>query len=179
MARIGLISDTHGLLRPEAVAFLRGCDHIVHGGDVGSADVLSRLSAIAPTTVVRGNNDREPWADALAGSELVQIEDVRIYALHDLSDLDIEPSAAGVQVVVSGHSHKPALERRDGILYINPGSAGPRRFSLPVSVAELIVAGSEVSARIVDLEAGSAMASIATHKGKPKRRGLGRTIRKA
>ena len=132
--------------------FLRGCDHIVHGGDIGSADVLSRLSAIAPTTAVRGNNDRESWADAVPESERFRIEDVVIYALHDLAELDIEPSAAGVHVVVSGHSHKPAIERRDGVLYVNPGSAGPRRFSLPVSVAELIVAGSKMCARIVHLE---------------------------
>ena len=156
MARIGLISDTHGLLRPEAVAFLRGCDHIVHGGDIGSADVLSRLAAIAPITVVRGNNDRGSWADAVAESERFRIEDVVIYALHDLADLDIEPSAAGVHVVVSGHSHKPGSQRREGVLYINPGSAGPRRFSLPVSVAELIVAGSKVSTRIVHREVSSA-----------------------
>ena len=156
MARIGLISDTHGLLRPEAIAFLRGCDHIVHGGDIGSADVLTQLAALAPVTAVRGNNDRGPWANRLAETELLRVGDVLIHALHDLADLDIEPLAAGVHVVVSGHSHKPAIERREGILYVNPGSAGPRRFSLPVTVAELVLDGSSVAARIVRLDVGSA-----------------------
>ncbi|MGH8588433.1 MAG: metallophosphoesterase family protein [Gammaproteobacteria bacterium] len=151
MARIGLISDTHGLLRPEAVAFLRGCDHIVHGGDIGHAGILAQLSTLAPLTAVRGNNDKGAWAEALAETEFVQLDEVFIYALHDVAQLDIDPNAAGVHVVVSGHSHKPSIERRDGVLYVNPGSAGPRRFQLPISVAELIVAGQAVSARLVEL----------------------------
>ena len=151
MARIGLISDTHGLLRPEAVSFLRGCDHIVHGGDIGSADILAQLATLAPCTAVRGNNDKGPWAEALAASEFVQIGEVFLYAVHDIAHIDIEPNGAGVRVVVSGHSHKPSVEERDGVLYVNPGSAGPRRFSLPVSVAELVVHGQSVSARIVEL----------------------------
>ena len=152
MARVGLISDTHGLLRPEAVAFLQGCDHIVHGGDIGHAEVLSKLSSLAPVTAVRGNNDRGAWAEGLAETELFKFGEVFIYALHDLAQLDIEPVAAGVHVVVSGHSHKPLVEQREGVLYVNPGSAGPRRFNLPISVAELTITGQAVSARIVNLE---------------------------
>lgn len=149
--RVGLISDTHGLLRPEALTFLEGSDHIVHGGDVCDASVLETLAAIAPVTAVRGNNGRGPWASRLRETERVQIGGISVYAIHDLADLDIEPSAAGVQVVVSGHSHKPSVERRDGILYVNPGSAGPRRFKLPVSIGELTVTGRSVSARLVEL----------------------------
>jgi putative phosphoesterase len=151
MARIGLISDTHGLLRPEAIAFLRGCDHIVHGGDIGHARILSELSALAPVTAVRGNNDKGAWAELLADTELVQLGKFLLYALHDITQMDFDPGAAGVHVVVSGHSHKPSMERRDGVLYVNPGSAGPRRFRLPVSVAELVVDGHAVSARLVEL----------------------------
>lgn len=149
--RIGLISDTHGLLRPEALAFLQGSDHIVHGGDICDAGVLDALSAIAPLTAVRGNNDHGSWASRLRETELVRLGDVFVYAIHDLAQLDIDPGAAGVQVVVSGHSHKPAIERREGVLYVNPGSAGPRRFRLPISVAELTITASSVSARIVEL----------------------------
>src|ERR1700756_978892 len=151
MARIGLISDTHGLLRPEALAFLQGCDHIIHGGDIGDAQILKRLSAVAPVTAVRGNNDRGPWAARVAQTELVRIGEIFIYALHDLAQLDIEPKAAGVGVVVSGHSHRPLVDHRDGVLYVNPGSAGPRRSPLPISAAELVVAGRSVSARLVQL----------------------------
>jgi uncharacterized protein len=148
--RIGLISDTHGLLRPEVLAFLQGSDHIVHGGDVCDAGVLDRLRAIAPVTAVRGNNDRGGWAAGLRQSELVRLGDVFVYAVHDLADIDIEPRAAGVQVVVSGHSHRPSIEERDGVLYVNPGSAGPRRFRLPISAGELTVESGRVSARVVD-----------------------------
>lgn len=169
MLRIGLISDTHGLLRPEALSFLRGCDHIVHGGDIGHADVLAQLSAIAPLTAVRGNNDTGPWADALAETELVRIGEIFVYALHDIAQLDIDPGAAGVHVVVSGHSHKPAVERRDGVLYVNPGSAGPRRFKLPIAVAELMVDERNVSARVVEL-AVEATARRARLPSKARRR---------
>jgi uncharacterized protein len=150
--RIGLISDTHGLLRPEVLDFLRGSDHIVHGGDVCDAGVLEKLRAIAPVTAVRGNNDRGAWAAALNESELVRLGDVFLYAIHDLAEIDIEPHAAGVQVVVSGHSHRPAIDERDGVLYVNPGSAGPRRFRLPISAAELTVEGARVSARLVEFD---------------------------
>jgi uncharacterized protein len=152
MTRVGIISDTHGLLRPEALAFLKGCDHIIHGGDIGHADILSKLSAIAPVTAVRGNNDKGAWAEAIAETELFAIDGAYIYVIHDLALLDIEPSAAGVQVVVSGHSHKPGIDHRDRVMYVNPGSAGPRRFRLPVAVAELTIVDGSVSARIVELE---------------------------
>jgi hypothetical protein len=152
MTRIGLISDTHGLLRPEALAFLRGCDHIVHGGDIGGPQILTQLSAIAPVTAVRGNNDRQPWADAVPDTDMVEVDGVFIYALHILEELDIDAAAAGVQVVVTGHTHRPRIETRDDVLYINPGSAGPRRFSLPISIGELIVEGGAITPRIVDLE---------------------------
>ncbi|MGJ7569085.1 metallophosphoesterase family protein [Variovorax sp. RB2P76] len=151
MLRIGLISDTHGLLRPQAVAALRGSDFIVHGGDIGNAGILDALRAMAPLTVVRGNNDREPWAEGIAETERVAFGGVHLHALHDLAQLDIDPAAAGVRVVVSGHSHKPKIEERGGVLYVNPGSAGPRRFTLPIAVAELLIDGDAVSARIVEL----------------------------
>ncbi|MEZ2292422.1 metallophosphoesterase family protein [Variovorax sp. RCC_210] len=151
MIRVGLISDTHGLLRPQAVEALRGSDFIVHGGDIGNAGILEALRAMAPLTVVRGNNDREPWADGIAETECVAFGGIGLYAIHDLSQLDIDPVADGVRVVVSGHSHKPKVEERDGVLYVNPGSAGPRRFSLPIAVAELTIDGDAVSARIVEL----------------------------
>jgi uncharacterized protein len=151
MLRIGLISDTHGLLRPEAGSFLRGCDHIVHAGDIGSHEVLEELSALAPTTAVRGNNDQGPWTEALSETELLQLGKVCLYVIHDLSQLDIDPQATGVGVVVSGHSHRPLIQKRSGVLYINPGSAGPRRFKLPIAVGEIIVAGRSVTPRIVEL----------------------------
>jgi putative phosphoesterase len=138
-------------LRPEAKAFLHGCDHIVHGGDITDQDVLDQLAELAPVTAVRGNNDRGPWADSLRETEFVKIGEVFVYAIHDLAELDIEPKAAGVQVVVSGHSHKPSIEEREGVLFVNPGSAGPRRFKLPIAVGELIINGSSVSARIVEI----------------------------
>ena len=149
--RIGLISDTHDLLRPEALAFLAGSDRIVHGGDVCRPEVLEALAAIAPVVAVRGNNDRGAWAARLRESELVEVGGVWLYAIHDLAQLDIDPAAAGVAVVVSGHSHRPSVERRDGVLFVNPGSAGPRRFSLPISVGELTVVDGAVSARTVTL----------------------------
>ena len=147
--RIGLISDTHGLLRPEVLDFLRGSDHIVHGGDVCDPSVLEALRAVAPLTAVRGNNDRGAWAESLRESELVRLGEIFLYAIHDLAEIDIEPLAAGVRVVVSGHSHRPSVEERDGVLYVNPGSAGPRRFRLPIAAAELAIEGERVAAKIV------------------------------
>lgn len=141
MLRIGLISDTHGLLRPEAEAFLHGCHRIVHAGDIGHAGILERLAAIAPVTAVRGNNDTGTWAEAIREHELLDAGGVRLYVIHDLAQLDIDTSAMGVHVVVSGHSHKPMVASRNGVLFVNPGAAGPRRFKLPVSVGELLVAG--------------------------------------
>jgi hypothetical protein len=172
MLRIGLISDTHGLLRPEAKAFLRGCDHIIHAGDITGPDILEELATLAPVTAVRGNNDRGAWADALRETELIAIGEIFVYAIHDLAQLDIEPSAARVQVVVSGHSHMPSLEDREGVLFVNPGSAGPRRFALPISVAELTVTGSSVSARTVELTSGNTKTSVVTRG----RSGLGRAL---
>jgi uncharacterized protein len=149
--RVGLISDTHGLLRPEALAFLAGSDHIVHAGDICEPGVLDALAAIAPVTAVRGNNDRGAWAERLRDTELVQAGEVWLYAIHDRAQIDIDPVAAGVGVLVFGHSHQPSVEERDGVLYVNPGSAGPRRFRLPISVGELTVLGRSVSARTVEL----------------------------
>jgi uncharacterized protein len=151
--RVGLVSDTHGLLRPEARAFLAGCDYIVHGGDVGDADILDALAHMAPLIAVRGNNDTQVWAARLAQTELVRVGGIFLYVIHNLEELDIDPVAAGVRVVVSGHSHQPKVEERAGILYVNPGSCGPRRFKLPISAGELTVSGSAVNARIVDLAA--------------------------
>ena len=150
--RVGLISDTHGLLRPQAVDFLRGSDLIVHGGDICDGAMLTALAAIAPVIAVRGNNDHGAWAEPLRESELFRIGDAFIYAIHDVAAIDIDPRAAGVQVVVSGHSHRPSVRHDDGVLYVNPGSAGPRRFKLPISVGELTIAGASVTARTVELE---------------------------
>lgn len=149
--RIGLVSDTHGLLRPEALAFLAGSDHIVHGGDIGGPEILERLAQLAPLTVVRGNNDTAAWAGALPETATLELGGVRLLAIHDLKALLLDPHAAGVRVVVSGHSHKPACNERDGVLYVNPGSAGKRRFSLPISAAELLVDDRRVEARLVTL----------------------------
>ena len=152
--RVGLISDTHGLLRPDARAFLIGCDYIVHGGDIGEPEILDELAAIAPLIAVRGNNDTQPWAAHLPVTELIRVGNVFVYVIHNLAELDLDPGAAGIRVIVSGHSHKPMLEERDGVLYVNPGSSGPRRFKLPISVGEIVVSGSAVSARLVDLSGG-------------------------
>ncbi len=149
--RIGVLSDTHGLLRPEARAFLIGSDYIVHGGDVGGAQIIDELAGMAPLIAVSGNNDTQPWATRLRETELIRIGNLFAYVIHDLAELDIDPGAAGVRVVISGHSHKPMVAERDGILYVNPGSCGPRRFNLPVSIGEILVDGGSVSARTIDL----------------------------
>jgi putative phosphoesterase len=149
--KIGLISDTHDLLRQEARDALSGVAHILHAGDICGADVLTELAAIAPVTAVRGNNDRGAWARTLQTTARVELGGCSIYMVHDLSELDIEPRAAGVQAVISGHSHKPRIEERDGVLFVNPGSAGPRRFTLPVSVAFLEIISGRVSARLQTL----------------------------
>jgi len=151
MTRIGVISDTHGLLRPEATAFLQGCDFIVHAGDIGDAAVLAALAAIAPLTAVRGNNDNGKWAEIVPERDVLKVGENFLYVMHDLSELDLDPAAAGFRVVVSGHSHRPSIEEKNGVLYLNPGSAGPRRFKLPVAVAELQIAGASVEAHIVEL----------------------------
>jgi putative phosphoesterase len=136
---IGLISDTHGLLRKEAVLALQGCELIVHAGDVGQLEILDALRAIAPVVAVRGNVDSAPWAQILPLVEVVEASGVRLYVLHNLSDLDLNPRLAGFDVVVTGHTHRPVQFEKDGVLYINPGSAGPRRFELPTMVARLRV----------------------------------------
>lgn len=149
---VGVISDTHGLVRPEALAALAGSDLILHAGDIGSAEVLAALGAIAPVTAVRGNNDRDAWADALPETESIEIGGVRIYLLHDLKTLAIDPKAAGIGVVISGHSHRPGKEIRDGVLYFNPGSAGPRRFRLPIAVGRLTVERGAVHSELVMID---------------------------
>lgn len=147
---IGVISDTHGLLRPQAIQALRGSEHIVHAGDVGAREILEELEAIAPVTAIRGNVDKQAWA-GVPETELVELGGVSIYVLHDLAKLDLKPEAAGVKVVISGHSHVPKQETRHGVLYFNPGSAGPRRFKLPITVGKLLIAGGEVSGEIVKI----------------------------
>jgi hypothetical protein len=148
---VGVISDTHGLVRPEAVKALAGSGLIIHAGDVGGPEVLEELGRIAPVVAVRGNNDRGAWAEALAEYEAVEVNESFVYVLHDLKELDIAPAAAGFRVVVSGHSHKPLIEERRGVLYLNPGSAGPRRFKLPVTLAHLRVSADGASAEIINL----------------------------
>ena len=148
---IGVISDTHRLLRPEAVAALRGCERIIHAGDVGAFEILDQLSGLAPVTPIRGNIDRGEWARKLPETEVVEVGGVSIYVLHDLAKLDIKPQAAGFTVVIYGHSHTPRQEVRDGVLYFNPGSAGPRRFKMPVTVGRLTVEGGTVQPEIVKI----------------------------
>jgi len=150
--RIGLVSDTHGLVRPAALDYLRGSDHIIHAGDIGKPEVLDAFGTLAPVTAIRGNIDSGEWAKGLPEVREETIGRVRILVLHDLKQLDRNPAAAGIRVVVSGHSHKPAVDERDGVLYINPGSAGPRRFSLPVTAGDLLVSLDLVTPKIVELE---------------------------
>ncbi|TZF89902.1 metallophosphoesterase family protein [Cognatilysobacter lacus] len=149
--RIGLIADTHGLLRPEAVAALRGCNHILHAGDIGGADVLAGLEAVAPVTSIRGNNDTAAWASALPDTRLVHLGGIDIYMLHELKSLAEPLPAECIHVIVAGHSHKPLIEMRGHVLVVNPGSAGRRRFTLPVTVGELRVDAGRVAARILPL----------------------------
>jgi len=150
--KVGLISDTHGLLRPQALEALAGTDFILHAGDVGAEGVLEALARLAPVRAVRGNVDRGGWAARLPETEFVEAGGTLIYLLHDLNALDLEPAAAGVGVVLSGHSHQPAVFERAGVLYVNPGSAGPRRFRLPVSVGWLHLGEGGPRAEIVELE---------------------------
>ena len=151
-ARIGVISDTHGLIRPQAVQALQGMDLLIHAGDIGKPEVLEALRAVAPVVAVRGNNDTEPWAKELPETEVVEVGHVCIYVLHDVKTLDLDPAAAGFRVVISGHSHRPSIEERGGVLFLNPGSAGPRRFKLPIAVARLQVHGTSVDAAVITLE---------------------------
>ena len=149
---VGVISDTHGLVRPEAIAGLAGVELIIHAGDIGSPQVMVALERIAPLRAIRGNNDRDDWARRWPETDVVQVGAVSIYVLHDLARLDLDPRAAGIQVVISGHSHRPKAERRDGLLYLNPGSAGPRRFRLPICLARMRITGTEVGYDFVELE---------------------------
>ena len=148
---VGVIADPHGLMRPEAAVALAGSELIVHAGDVGSAEVLDTLREIAPVVAVRGNNDNGAWAVALPAAEIVEIGGIVLYVLHDLRELDLDPAAAKFHVVIAGHSHRPRIDRRNGVMFLNPGSAGPRRFTLPVAVARLRVHGGRVQVEIVEL----------------------------
>jgi len=164
---VGVISDTHGLLRWEAVAALRGVDRIVHAGDIGGPDVLDGLAGIAPVVAVRGNNDRGAWAGALPETEAVEVGGAWLYVLHDRKALDLDPRAAGFAAVIAGHSHQPLSERRDGVLHVNPGSAGPRRFRLPVAVGRLTIESGKIRARVVELHGGSGGARAWRQPGGP------------
>jgi uncharacterized protein len=149
---IGVLSDTHGLLRPEAIDALRGSDYIIHAGDVGDPAILDRLTESAPVTAIRGNVDHGDWAAKMPATNVLEIGAVSIYILHNLADLDLKPEAAGFAAVISGHTHKPKQQIKNGVLYFNPGSAGPRRFKLPVSLGKLIVADGQIRAEIVILD---------------------------
>lgn len=151
--RVGLVSDTHGLLRPPVLDWLQGCDHLLHAGDICDAAVLEALGRIAPVTAVRGNNDWGPWADRLEEGALVTLAGVAIFVVHDLAHLPRHAKARAARVVVSGHSHKPLAQERDGQLFVNPGSAGPRRFKLPISAGELRIEDGQVTAHLREFAA--------------------------
>jgi putative phosphoesterase len=146
--RIGLISDTHNLMRPEAKLALAGVDRILHAGDICGPKVLGELRQIAPVVSVRGNNDHGPWAESMPAAEAIEIGGVSIYILHDLNEIDLDPKAAGFRVVISGHSHRPAIYEKEGVLFVNPGSAGPRRFTLPVSLGFIEISTGGVNAKL-------------------------------
>jgi len=150
--KVGVISDTHGLLRPEAVELLRGSEHIIHAGDIGSPEIIPALEKIAPVTAIRGNVDTQPWARRFAETEVVEVAGLHIYVIHDVNALDLNPRAAGFAAVISGHSHQPKQEMKDGVLYFNPGSAGPRRFSLPVSIGRLQISRQGIQGSLHTLE---------------------------
>ena len=148
---IGLISDTHGLLRPEALAALEGCELILHAGDIGAPEIIEQLRNIAPVHAIRGNVDTGAWASAFPETTVVETSAARIYMLHDVNQLDLDPSVAGFHIVLSGHSHKPARTERNGVLYLNPGSAGPRRFNLPITVARLDLTANPWAVEFIEL----------------------------
>jgi hypothetical protein len=152
---VGVISDTHGLLRAEAVEAMRGSDLILHAGDVGNQEILVELEKIAPVTAVRGNVDKDAWSRKLPLTDVVEVGGVSIYLLHILDELDLKPEVAGFRAVVYGHSHKPQMEHKKGVLYFNPGSAGPRRFRLPVSVGKLVIESGEVRGEVIELRVAS------------------------
>lgn len=149
--KVGVISDTHGLLRPAALAALKGTELIIHAGDIGKPEILTALKNLAPVLAIRGNNDRQAWARTLPDVLQLRLHDLKLQVIHDVHDIDGDPAAAGFGVVISGHSHMPGVTKRDHVLYINPGSAGPRRFKLPVAVAVLAIRQPHVSAEIVEL----------------------------
>ncbi|HEY2362653.1 MAG TPA: metallophosphoesterase family protein [Candidatus Angelobacter sp.] len=149
---VGVISDTHGLLRPEAVELLRGSEHIIHAGDIGSPEIIPALEKIAPVTAIRGNVDTQAWARLFAETEVVELGGLFLYIIHDANALDLNPKAAGFAAVISGHSHKPKQEVKDGVLYFNPGSVGPRRFSLPISVGKLEISATGIQGSLHRLE---------------------------
>lgn len=149
---IGIISDTHGLLRPEAVELLRGSEHIIHAGDIGSPEIIPELRKIAPVTAIRGNVDTQAWARSFAETEVVELDGMDIYVIHDANALDLNPKAAGFAAVISGHSHQPKQEVKNGVLYFNPGSAGPRRFKLPISVGKLEIVDGNLSGQILEIK---------------------------
>jgi len=149
---IGIVSDTHGLLRQSVKDALRAADFIVHAGDVGAEEVLDELRTLAPVTAVRGNTDIFGWAQSLPLRELVHIDDVALYVLHDVELLDLDPVVANVAVVISGHTHKPSISRQHGVLYLNPGSAGPRRFNYPISIALLKISGGQLTEQVIHLD---------------------------
>ena len=149
---IGLISDTHGLLRPEALDVLRGSDVIVHAGDIGDPEIVAELARLAPVSAVRGNVDKGTWAQSIPETKVLEVGGAVLYVLHNIEDLDLDPAAAGFHAVVSGHSHQPRIRWKDGVLLVNPGSAGPRRFSLPISVGRLLVDVGKVSVDLIEIE---------------------------
>jgi|SRR6266496_2447594 uncharacterized protein len=152
MTTIGVISDTHALLRPEAIAALQGSDHIIHAGDIGDPAILDKLNEIAPVTAVRGNVDKGGWAQKIPQTNVLEVEGISIYVLHILDELDVKPEAAGFAAVISGHSHIPTREVKNSVLYFNPGSAGPKRFDLPVSLGRLIVRSGTIQAEIIKFD---------------------------
>jgi putative phosphoesterase len=149
---IGLISDTHGLMRPEALEALRGVDLLIHAGDIGKVEVLDALRPIAPLHAIKGNNDRGAWVKKLPDTMILTVGGVKLYVIHDVHELSFEPSKDGIAAVISGHSHKPSIVERDGVLFVNPGSAGPRRFKLPVAVEKLRIADGKLKAEIIEFD---------------------------
>jgi uncharacterized protein len=149
---VGVISDTHGLLRPEAMEMLRGSEHIIHAGDIGAPEIIPALEKLAPVTAIRGNVDQMAWCRKFSETEVVELAGIHIYIIHDVNAIDLNPKAAGFAAVISGHSHKPHQETKDGVLYFNPGSAGPRRFKLPITVGRLEISGGRLAATVLSLE---------------------------
>ena len=166
MKTIGVISDTHGLMRPEALDTLRGADMIIHAGDIGAPEVLERLRSLAKVVAIKGNNDRAAWARGIPETVDVKIESLKVYVVHSVNDLEFNPAASGYRVIISGHSHNPSIGERGGVLYLNPGSAGPRRFKLPVAVARLKVEGAAVEAEIITINLGPETKSLTSAKSR-------------